>query len=116
MAYDNIEVTRDGGVATIQLDRPKALNALNVAMMSELATALGALDDDAEIGCVILTGHDKAFAAGADIKEMMEDQYLDLYKNDRLGNLRSIWASCPAWAAHSVFCAPLANPKPWTCA
>jgi len=83
MAYENIEITRDGGVATIQLDRPKALNALNVAMMSELATALNTLEADDAIGCVILTGHDKAFAAGADIKEMMEDQYLDLYKNDR---------------------------------
>ena len=81
MAYENIEITRDGGVATIQLDRPKALNALNVAMMGELADALTALDADDAIGCVILTGHDKAFAAGADIKEMMEDKYLDLYKN-----------------------------------
>ena len=83
MAYENIEITRDGGVATILLDRPKALNALNVAMMGELADALTALDADDAIGCVILTGHDKAFAAGADIKEMMEDKYLDLYKNDR---------------------------------
>lgn len=83
MAYEHIELTRDGAVATIQLDRPKALNALNVAMMSELATALTSLESDNAIGCVILTGHDKAFAAGADIKEMMEDEYLDLYKNDR---------------------------------
>ena len=83
MAYEHIEITREGGVATVQLDRPKALNALNVAMMSELATALGTLEADDAIGCVILTGHDKAFAAGADIKEMMEDQYLDIYKNDR---------------------------------
>ena len=83
MAYENLEVTRDGRVATIQLDRPKALNALNVAMMSELGSALTALENDDEVGCVILTGHDKAFAAGADIKEMMEDKYLDLYKNDR---------------------------------
>jgi len=83
MAYENLEITRDGGVAIVKLDRPKALNALNVAMMTELATALAALEADDAIGCVILTGHDKAFAAGADIKEMMEDQYLDLYKNDR---------------------------------
>jgi len=83
MAYENLEITRDGRVATIQLDRPKALNALNVAMMSELGNALTALENDDEVGCVILTGHDKAFAAGADIKEMMEDKYLDLYKNDR---------------------------------
>ena len=83
MAYDNIELTRDGAVATIQLDRPKALNALNVKMMSELTKALGTLEEDDTVGCVILCGHDKAFAAGADIKEMAEDKYLDLYKNDR---------------------------------
>lgn len=83
MAYEHIELTRDGAVATIQLDRPKALNALNVAMMSELATALTSLESDDAIGCVILTGHDKAFAAGADIKEMMNDEYLDIYKNDK---------------------------------
>ena len=82
MAYENIEITRDGGVAIVQLDRPKALNALNVAMMTELAAALDTFESDDAIGCVVLTGHDKAFAAGADIKEMIEHQYLDIYKND----------------------------------
>ena len=83
MAYENIDITRDGGVATIQLDRPKALNALNLDMMVELAEALGKLQADDAIGCVILTGSEKAFAAGADIKDMAEDEYLGLYKNDR---------------------------------
>lgn len=82
MAYNDIELTRDGHVAIIQLDRPKALNALNSAMMAEVATALADLEADDAIGCVILTGSDKAFAAGADIKEMSELNYLEIYKND----------------------------------
>jgi len=83
MAYDNIDLTRDGGVAILQLDRPKALNALNLEMMKELADALSKLEADDTVGCVILTGSEKAFAAGADIKDMAEDDYLALYKNDR---------------------------------
>lgn len=82
MAYQNIELTRDGHVATIQLDRPKALNALNNAMMGEVSDALAALEADDGIGCVILTGSEKAFAAGADIKEMADNDYLTLYKTD----------------------------------
>jgi len=83
MTYENIDVTTDGRVATIQLDRPKALNALNSAMMAEVADALAGFQANDDIGCVILTGHDKAFAAGADIKEMQDNQYLDIYKADR---------------------------------
>ena len=82
MAYDNIEVTTDGHVAVIQLDRPKALNALNNQMMSEVAQALTKLEKDDNIGCVIVTGSEKAFAAGADIKEMADNSYLDRYKHD----------------------------------
>lgn len=83
MAYDDIELTRDGAVAIIQMDRPKALNALNLNMMKELADALAKLEADDAVSCVILTGNEKAFAAGADIKDMAEDDYLGLYKNDR---------------------------------
>jgi len=82
MAYDNIEVTMDGGVATIQLDRPKALNALNNKMMGEVAKALAKIEKDDAIGCVILTGSEKAFAAGADIKEMADTTFLQNYKFD----------------------------------
>ncbi len=82
MNYEMIELTRDGHVATIRLDRPKALNALCQAMMIEMAHALGELEHDDNIGCVILTGSEKAFAAGADIKEMQNNTYLDIYKND----------------------------------
>ena len=86
MTYEHIDVTRDGHVATVQLDRPKALNALNGPMMAEVAGALAALEQDDAIGCVILTGSEKAFAAGADIKEMSELNYLDQYKQDIFGN------------------------------
>lgn len=82
MSYEMIEFTKDGGVAKIRLNRPKALNALCNQMMAEVAQALDELASDDAIGCVILTGSDKAFAAGADIKEMQENQYLDIYRND----------------------------------
>ncbi len=83
MTYDMIEFTRDGSVAKIRLNRPKALNALCDAMMAEVAHALAELEQDDTIGCVILTGSDKAFAAGADIKEMQDNKYLDIFKHDR---------------------------------
>ena len=82
MTYEMIEFTRKGGVGKIRLNRPKALNALNNAMMAEVAHALAELEADDNIGCAILTGSDKAFAAGADIKEMQDNNYLDIYKND----------------------------------
>ncbi|MGB0908589.1 MAG: enoyl-CoA hydratase-related protein, partial [Maricaulaceae bacterium] len=63
MNYEMIEVTREGAVATIRLDRPKALNALCTPMMIEVADALAAIEADAAIGCVILTGSERAFAA-----------------------------------------------------
>ena len=82
MEYTMIELTRDGHVATLRLDRPKALNALCVEMMMQVSHALADLEKDDAIGCVILTGSEKAFAAGADIKEMQDGTYLDFFKND----------------------------------
>ena len=64
-----IKVLREPPIATVQLDRPEVLNALNEKLMDELVAALEGLDDDAEIRCIVLTGSEKAFAAGADIKE-----------------------------------------------
>ena len=64
-----IKVLREPPIATVQLDRPEVLNALSEALMDELVAALERLDDDAEIRCIVLTGSEKAFAAGADIKE-----------------------------------------------
>ena len=66
---NTIIVTRDGAIATVQLNRPEVLNALNAQLLTELGDALRELDEDATCRCIVLTGNDKAFAAGADIKE-----------------------------------------------
>ena len=68
-----IKVIREAPIATVQLDRPEVLNALSEELMDELVAALESLDSDAEIRCIVLTGNDKAFAAGADIKKSFVD-------------------------------------------
>ena len=90
MGYDMIEITKEGAVATINLDRPKALNALCSQMMAEMADALSTISIDDKIGCVILCGSEKAFAAGADIKEMADLEYLNIYKSDIFSNHEAI--------------------------
>ncbi|MBI3433775.1 MAG: enoyl-CoA hydratase [Proteobacteria bacterium] len=82
MTAPNIRVETKGRVGIIRLDRPQALNALNVALMAELSAALDALEADANIGAIIITGSDKAFAAGADIKEMVDKSYIDAFSGD----------------------------------
>jgi enoyl-CoA hydratase len=82
MPYENIVVERKGGVGVITLDRPNAMNALNAALIAELARALDAFEADDDIGCIVLTGSTKAFAAGADIKEMQPKSYMDVYLED----------------------------------
>jgi enoyl-CoA hydratase len=82
MTYQNILVETHGRVGLIRLNRPKALNALNDELMDELGTALLALDADDAIGAIVLTGSEKAFAAGADIGTMREWSYMDVYKGD----------------------------------
>jgi enoyl-CoA hydratase len=82
MTYENILVETRGRVGLITLHRPKALNALNDALMDELGLALGAFDADADIGAIVLTGSDRAFAAGADIGMMAQYTYMDVYKGD----------------------------------
>ncbi|WP_300300143.1 enoyl-CoA hydratase [Ferrovibrio sp.] len=82
MAYENILVETRGQVGLITLNRPQALNALNAALVSEMAQALDAFEANDGIGCVIITGSEKAFAAGADIKEMQSKTYMDVYKED----------------------------------
>ena len=78
------QVMGDGERRTglITLNRPKQLNALNDALMDELGAALQAFDDDAGIGCIVLTGNQKAFAAGADISAMAQYSYMDVYKRN----------------------------------
>lgn len=73
--FENIQVAVNGAVATITLDRPKALNALNSAVLSEIVPAAETLDADPQVGAIVITGSEKAFAAGADIKEMKDETY-----------------------------------------
>lgn len=80
MAYTCIVVETREHVGLIRLDRPKALNALNATLMDELCTAMEAFDADDNIGAMVLTGNEKAFAAGADIKQMQEMSYVDVMK------------------------------------
>ncbi|MGV0849797.1 enoyl-CoA hydratase [Mycolicibacterium phlei] len=80
--YETIIVTRDDRVATITLNRPKALNALNSQVMHEVTTAAAELDNDPGVGAIIITGNEKAFAAGADIKEMAGLTFADVFGSD----------------------------------
>lgn len=82
MLYENILVETHGKVGLIRLNRPKALNALNDQLMDELGDALLKFDADENIGCMIITGSEKAFAAGADIGAMANYSYMDAYKGD----------------------------------
>jgi len=80
--YQNLFVERRGAVGIITLNRPQALNALNAALISELASALDDFETDTAIGAIVLTGGEKAFAAGADIKEMVAKTYPQIYLDD----------------------------------
>lgn len=82
MTYENILIETRGRVGLITLHRPKALNALNDGLMDELGQALKAFDADDAIGAIVLTGSEKAFAAGADIGMMASYSYMDVYKGD----------------------------------
>lgn len=82
MAYENILVETRGPVGVITLNRPQALNALNAALTAEMARALDDFEANEAIGCMIITGSEKAFAAGADIKEMQSRTYMDVYTQD----------------------------------
>ena len=82
MSYEMIVVERQEAVGLIRLNRPKALNALCAQLVAELGEALRAFDADEGIGCIVLTGSEKAFAAGADIQEMKSKSYQDVLKED----------------------------------
>ena len=86
MAYENIIVETRGKVGLIRLNRPQALNALNRALMTDLTHALNAFEADPNVGCIVITGSDKAFAAGADIKEMAEKTFAEAYLGDFAAN------------------------------
>ncbi|MEM5278560.1 enoyl-CoA hydratase [Cupriavidus taiwanensis] len=82
MPYENILVETRGRVGLVTLNRPKALNALNDALMDELGAALTAFDQDEGIGAIVITGSERAFAAGADIGMMAKYSFMDVYKGD----------------------------------
>ena len=82
MDYQTLLVETRGRVGLITLNRPQALNALNSALLNEVNQALDAFEADADIGCIVITGSEKAFAAGADIKEMAELAYPHTYMAD----------------------------------
>ena len=82
MSYETILVSRSDRVGTITLNRPEALNALNSQVMAEVTSAAAEFDADAGIGAIIITGSAKAFAAGADIKEMAELSFSDVFGSD----------------------------------
>jgi enoyl-CoA hydratase len=82
MSTETITVETQGRVGVVRLNRPQALNALNAALKNELLAAAEAFDADGKIGCIVITGSDKAFAAGADIKEMADCSYIDVLNAD----------------------------------
>jgi enoyl-CoA hydratase len=82
MAYETILVETRGRVGLLTLNRPKALNAINRQLTEELISAAESFDRDPGIGCLVVTGSEKAFAAGADIKEMQTQSYMDMYASD----------------------------------
>jgi enoyl-CoA hydratase len=93
MSYEHILVETRGRVGVIRLNRPQALNALNAKLKAELAAAIDLFEADDQIGCMLITGSEKAFAAGADIKEMADKSFIDAF----MGNLAGTWDS----AAHA---------------
>ena len=86
MSYQNILVETKGRVGFIRLNRPQALNALNRALIAELSAAIDAFEADDAIGCLLITGNEKAFAAGADIKEMADKTFIEAFMGNFAGN------------------------------
>ncbi|HEY2177131.1 MAG TPA: enoyl-CoA hydratase [Caulobacteraceae bacterium] len=82
MAYESLIVETADAVTLIRLNRPDALNALNAVLLGELAAALAAAEADPAVGCIVITGSVRAFAAGADIKEMSDKSYAEMFKAD----------------------------------
>jgi enoyl-CoA hydratase len=105
MIYETIIAETRGAVGLVTLNRPQALNALNSTLIAELNAALEAFEADAAIGCIVITGSDKAFAAGADVKEMAGKTYVDAYLTQFLAGWSRISASRkPVIAAVAGFC------------
>ncbi len=99
MNYENILVEPRGAVTLIKLNRPKALNALNSAVLAELIHAFAAFDADDSQRCAILTGSEKAFAAGADIKEMSDQGFAAMYASNFFAGWEKVTATRKPWIA-----------------
>ena len=106
MAFETLLVDIDDSVALVRLNRPEALNALSRHLMGELVTCLRELDDNDKVRCIILTGSEKAFAAGADIKEMSELSYVDVFFDNLYGDEATAITAIrkPIIAAVSGYC------------
>ncbi len=113
-AYETILLERKRRVAVLTLNRPEALNALNLQVMTEVVGAAEELDRDPDVGCIVLTGSAKAFAAGADIKEMRPRTYMDMYLSDWFTAWdRLARAAPPPWRPFPA--TPSAAAASWPC-
>ncbi|MFL6778075.1 MAG: enoyl-CoA hydratase [Sphingomicrobium sp.] len=99
MSYETILVERKGAVTLVTLNRPQALNALNSAVLAELIDAFAAYDADPAQRCLVLTGSEKAFAAGADIKEMQAQGFADMYAANFFGGWEQVTRTRKPWIA-----------------
>jgi enoyl-CoA hydratase len=99
MTFETILVERHDAVTLVRLNRPQALNALNSAVLADLIAAFAAYDADASQRCLVLTGSEKAFAAGADIKEMSEQSFADMYGSNFFAGYERVTATRKPWIA-----------------
>jgi enoyl-CoA hydratase len=99
MAYETILVEKKGAVTLVTLNRPQALNALNSTVLKELIAAFAAYDADPAQRCLVLTGSEKAFAAGADIKEMQSQGFADMYSANFFAGWEQVTATRKPWIA-----------------
>src|SRR5919202_2216679 len=99
MTYETILMEQRGAVTLVTLTRPKALNALNTSVLAELIDAFAAYDADDSQRCLVLTGSEKAFAAGADIKEMSSQGFAEMYASDFFAGWEKVTATRKPWIA-----------------
>jgi enoyl-CoA hydratase len=97
--YETLLVERHNAVTLVRLNRPQALNALNTQVLADLIRAFAAYDADSEQRCLVLTGSEKAFAAGADIKEMQAQNFADMYRSNFFAGWEKVTATRKPWFA-----------------
>ena len=102
--FENILVEQTGRVAVITLNRPKALNALSSGMEKEVVEAVEGLDSNPDVGCIVITGSEKAFAAGADIKEMKDKTYPGIYLERFFGDWKRLTSARTPIIAAALLC------------